>query len=193
MPGIKETRKSPFVSKIEDLRKRAREHIQCGAVTEDYEGDLQTAIAILNDALATEIVCTLRYRYHYYKAQGIQSESVKEEFLEHAEEEQHHANWLAARIVQLGGNPEMNPAILAERSHSEYQEGETLVEMIEEDLIAERIAIESYREMVRYFEKTDPTSRRLMEKILAKEEEHAEDLASLLVSLDPSRKARPAA
>jgi bacterioferritin len=181
-------RQKPFLTSIEEIRKRARDHIKCGAVTSNYEGDIDTAVNLLNDALATEIVCVLRYKYHYYAAQGIQSESVKDEFQEHADEEQEHADWLAERIVQLGGNPEMNPAGLAARSHSEYQEGETLVEMIEEDLIAERIAIDTYREMVRYFEKNDPTTRRLMEKILAKEEEHAEDLASLLQTLDPSRK-----
>lgn len=190
---LKKDQSSPFVSDIEAIRKRAREHIKCGAVTDDYAGNVQTAIQVLNDALATEIVCVLRYQYHYHAAQGIHSESVRQEFLEHAQEEQDHANRLAERIVQLNGNPIMDPAIISERSHSEYQEGKTLVEMIEEDLIAERIAIESYREMVRYFEKTDPTSRRLMEKILAKEEEHAEDLSSLLISLDPTRKVQPAA
>jgi bacterioferritin len=179
---------SPFLTDIHGLRKRARDHIKCGAVTDDYEGDVIAAISILNDALATEIVCVLRYLYHYHAAQGIQSDSVKEEFLEHAQEEQDHANRLAMRIVQLGSFPEMDPALLSSRSHSEYKKGDSLVEMIEEDLIAERIAIESYREMVRYFEKNDPTSRRLMEKILAKEEEHAEDLVSLLMSLDPARK-----
>lgn len=183
--------KVPFLTDIQELRRRAREHIKCGAITEDYEGDLQTAISILNDALATEIVCVLRYKHHYFTAHGIQSDAVKQEFLEHAEEEQDHADRIAERIVQLGGNPELNPSGLASRSHSEYQEGESLTEMIEEDLIAERIAIESYREMIRYFEKNDPTSRRLLERVLAKEEEHAEDLSSLLLEIDPSRKVKP--
>jgi bacterioferritin len=173
----------PFASDIEAIRQRAREHMECGAVTSDYEGDVQTAISILNDALATEIVCTLRYMNHYHMAKGIHSEAVKDEFLEHSREEQRHAFKIAERIVQLGGNPEMNPAGLATRSHAEYQEADDLNDMIREDLIAERIAIESYREMVNYFAKNDPTSRRLMEKILAKEEEHAEDMGSLLQTL----------
>jgi bacterioferritin len=184
---------SHFMTDIHELRRRARDHIKCGAVTDNYEGDIQAAVAILNDALATEIVCVLRYKYHYFMAQGLQSDAVKQEFLEHAEEEQDHADRLAERIVQLGGNPEMNPEGLASRSHSEYQEGTDLVEMIEEDLIAERIAIESYREMVRYFEKNDPTTRRLLEKILAKEEEHAEDLTSLIIAVDPKRLKKQAA
>ncbi len=178
----------PFLTDIQTIRARAREHIKCGAITTTYEGDLQTAIQLLNEALATEIVCYLRYKNHYFNADGIQSASVAEEFLEHAQEEQAHADQIAARIKQLGGNPDLNPANLVSRSHAEYQEGQTLVEMIEEDLIAERIAIDSYKEMIHYFGEKDPTSRRLMESILEKEEEHAEDLSSLLLTLDPNKR-----
>jgi len=184
---MKNANGTPFLTDIQELRRRAREHIQCGAISENYEGDVQTAVSILNEALATELVCVLRYKFHYFAASGIQSDAVKQEFLEHANEEQDHADRIAARIVQLGGKPEMNPDTLTSRSHSEYQEGTDLIQMIEEDLIAERIAIESYREMIRYFEKNDPTSRRLMERILAREEEHAEDLVSLLKTIEPSR------
>ena len=143
--------------------------------------------SMLNDALATEIVCVLRYKRHYFMAQGLSSESVKDEFLEHAGEEQEHADRIAERIVQLGGEPDLNPASLAARSHSEYVEGNSLVDMIREDLVAERIAIESYREMVQYLDNKDPTSHRMMRDILAVEEEHAEDLNSLLQGLKPDR------
>jgi bacterioferritin len=173
-----------FLSDVQELRRRAREHIRQGAVTPNYEGDVQASIRILNEALATEIVCVLRYKNHYFTATGIHSEAVAQEFLEHAQEEQDHADQLAVRIHQLGGNPDLNPAGLLTKSHSEYREAHSLVEMIEEDLIAERIAIESYREIIRYFGDHDPTSRRLMETILAKEEEHAEELSSLLETLD---------
>jgi bacterioferritin len=183
-PHLVKSGSKPFTMDVEELRRRAREHIMQGAVTPSYEGDLQTAIQILNDALATEIVCTLRYRNHYYMAQGIHSKAVADEFHEHWQEEEEHADWLAQRVRELGGVPDFNPANLLTRSHSEYQEGETLVDLIKEDLIAERIAIESYREIIRYFDVHDPTSRRLFEKILAKEEEHADDLQSLLVALD---------
>src|SRR5262249_25402634 len=165
--------KQTFVSDIKELRRRAREHIEKGAVTPSYQGDVETAVKILNEALATEIVCVLRYSYHATAATGVNSESVKEEFSEHAREEQEHAGQIAERINQLGGKPNMNPEGLLTRSHSEYVEGDTLVDMIKENLIAERIAIESYKEMIKYFGETDPTSRRLMESILAKEEEHA--------------------
>jgi bacterioferritin len=177
---------SAMSSKAE-LRRRARETMECGPVTPDYGVDLDEAVRLLNEALATEVVCTLRYRHHYYMAQGIHSASVREEFLEHAQEEQEHADRIAERIRQLGGNPDLNPTTLLARSHAEYQEGRTLVEMIRQDLYAERIAIESYREMVRFFGEGDPTSRRLMESILEKEEEHADDLADLLQTLDPTR------
>jgi bacterioferritin len=179
----------PFMSDVQTIRKRAREHLRQGAVTPSYSADRDTVIKLLNEALATELVCTLRYRYHYYKASGIHAQSVREEFLEHAQEEEAHAARIAERIVQLGGKPDFSPEGLATRSHAEYVEGNDLIDMIEEDLVAERIAIESYREMAQYFGKDDPTSRRLMEDILAKEEEHAEDLSTLLEEL--GRKAEP--
>jgi bacterioferritin len=174
----------PFISDIKELRRRARLHIEKGAVTEGYKVDRETALKLLNEALATEIVCVLRYKRHYYAATGINSEGVKAEFLEHANEEQMHADQISERITQLGGEPNLNPEGMLTRSHSEYVEGETLQEMIKEDLVAERIAIESYSEMIRFFGDGDPTSRRLMEEILAKEEEHANDLADLLKRMD---------
>ena len=155
-------------------------HIEKGAVTEGYTADRDTVIKLLNEALATELVCVLRYKRHYFMASGIQADSVAAEFLEHANDEQGHADQIAARIVQLGGEPNFNPEGLLTRSHAEYVEGDTLTEMIKEDLVAERIAIDSYREMVRYLGNDDPTSRRLIEGILAVEEEHADDLVSLL-------------
>jgi bacterioferritin len=178
----------PFLTDIMEIRRRAREHIMKGALTPSYEGNVKQAIEILNQALATELVCVLRYRNHAITAKGIQAQAVAEEFWEHSNEELEHADWIAERIDQLGGNPDYNPAGFMSRSHSEYQEGDTLVQMIREDLIAERIAVDTYREIIRYFAAHDPTSRRLMEKILAKEEEHAEDLATLLSTIDPSRK-----
>ncbi|HET6148569.1 MAG TPA: ferritin-like domain-containing protein [Polyangia bacterium] len=180
--------KRPFVSDIKEIRRRAREHILKGAVTENYRGDRETVIKVLNEALATEIVCTLRYRRHYYMASGIHAQAVAQEFLEHANEEQGHADQIAARIVQLDGEPDFNPANLVTRSHADYVEGENLIDMIREDLVAERIAIDSYGEIVRYLADTDPTSRRLMESILAVEEEHAEDLKTLLESLGDDEK-----
>ncbi len=177
---------TPFLSDIETIRKRARTQIEQGAVTPEYGIDRETAVRILNEALATEIVCTLRYRHHYFMASGIHSESVKQECLEHAQQEQEHADQLAARIVQLGGSPNLNPEGLLSRSHAEYVEGETLLDMIKEDLVAERIAIESYREMVEFFGSRDSTTRRLIEHVLAVEEEHAEDMASLLGELSPA-------
>jgi bacterioferritin len=174
---------SPFLSDVKTLRERARKGIEEGAVTPGYGADAQAVCKVLNDALATEIVCVLRYKRHYFMAAGIHSESVRAEFLEHANEEQAHADAIAERIVQLGGEPDLNPAGLASRSHSEYVEGKTLRDMIREDLIAERVAIESYREIVNWLEGKDSTTRKLMEEILAKEEEHAEDLATLLSSV----------
>jgi bacterioferritin len=174
----------PFLSDIQTLRKRAREHIAQGAVTAGYNADRSVVLKLLNEALATEIICTLRYKRHYYMAKGIHAESVASEFLEHAQEEQQHADQIAERITQLGGEPDFSPEGLATRSHAEYVEGGSLEEMIREDLVAERIAIDSYREMIAYFGEQDPTSRRLMEEILAKEEEHADDLASLLEGLN---------
>jgi bacterioferritin len=169
-----------FLTDIKTLRERARKHIEEGAVTPGYKGDRETVVKILNEALATEIVCVLRYRRHYFMASGINADSVAQEFLQHANEEQQHADQIAARIVQLKGEPNFNPDGLSSRSHAEYVEGENLVDMIKEDLVAERIAIDSYREMITYLGNDDPTTRRMMEGILAMEEEHADDLVSLL-------------
>ena len=174
------------ISQIEKIRERARQHITDGAVTEDYKLDRKQAIAILNEALATEIVCVLRYSFHYFMATGIHSQPVKAEFKEHAREEQEHAERIAERIKQLGGKPDMNPAILTDRSHSEYREGTSLADMIREDLIAERIAVETYREIIKFFGDRDPTSRTMMEEILSKEEEHADDMADLLFAVEPA-------
>ena len=170
----------PFLTDIKTLRQRARQHIENGAVTEGYSADRETVIKLLNEALATEIVCTLRYRRHYFMATGINAESVAAEFLQHANEEQGHADQIAKRIVQLKGEPNLNPDGLLTRSHAEYVEGDSLIDMIKEDLVAERIAIDSYREMINYFGNDDPTSRRMMEDILAVEEEHADDLVTML-------------
>lgn len=172
-----------FLSDIQTIRQRARQHIEQGAVTPGYAADRETVLRLLNEALATEIVCTLRYKRHYFMASGANSEAAAAEFLEHANEEQQHADQLAARIVQLGGEPNFNPEGLTTRSHAEYAEGSSLRNMIEEDLVAERIAIESYREITLYIGDKDPTTRRLFEEILATEEEHAEDLVSLLGGL----------
>jgi len=179
----------PFLTDIQTLRDRARQHIEAGAVTPGYKADRTAVLKLLNDALATEVVCTLRYKNHFYMARGIHSESVAQEFLEHAKEEEAHADMIAERIVQLGGEPDYDPKGLLTRSHSEYVRGKDLREMIKEDLIAERIAIDSYGEMIRYFGETDVTSRRVMEEILAKEEEHAEDLSTLLAGLQPPGRA----
>jgi bacterioferritin len=175
--------KKPFLSDVTELRRRARAHIEEGAVTSSYGCDRATVIDLLNQALATEIVCVLRYKRHYYMATGIHAQAVAAEFLEHAGEEQGHADQLAERITQLDGAPDLNPSGLAMRSHSEYIEGKTLIDMIQEDLIAERVAIESYTEMIRYIGEGDPTTRRLLESILAVEEEHAEDMKTLLEAL----------
>ena len=170
----------PFLTDIKTLRERARQHIENGAVTEGYRADRETVIKLLNEALATEIVCVLRYRRHYFMASGINAESVAAEFLQHANEEQGHADQIAHRIVQLQGEPNFNPEGLLMRSHAEYVEGTSLTDMIKEDLVAERIAIDSYREMITYFGDKDVTTRRLMEEILAVEEEHADDLVNML-------------
>ncbi len=172
-------------SDVKTLRENARNEIQDGAVTRDYTLDKDEAIRALNEALATEIVCVLRYRFHYFMASGIHKEGAAAEFLEHSNEELRHADMIAERIKQLGGKPEMNPAILTSRSHAEYVEGTSLEDMLKEDLVAERIAIQSYREMVTFFGTADPTSRRLMEEILAVEEEHADDIADLLYAVEP--------
>ena len=179
----KTTKPGTFVSDIKKIRARARRHIEQGAVTEGYTADRATVLKILNEALATEIVCVLRYKRHFFMATGIHAQPVAAEFLQHANEEQQHADEIAGRIVQLGGEPNFSPQGLASRSHSEYVAGETLREMIQEDLIAERIAIDSYREIIAYLGDKDPTTRRMMEGILAMEEEHADDLASMLDQL----------
>jgi bacterioferritin len=179
-PGVPRS----FLSDVTELRKRARREIEEGAVTPGYRGDLDTILKLLNVALATEIVCVLRYKRHFYMAQGIHADPVKAEFSEHATEEQAHADALAERIRQLGGEPDFDPTRLLAKSHTEYREGKGLVDMIKEDLVAERIAIESYKEMVAFVGETDPTTRRLLEWILGQEEEHADDLADLLKSYD---------
>ena len=173
----------PFLTDIQELRRRARQHIEQGAVTEGYRADRETVIRILNEALATEIVCVLRYKRHYFMAEGIHAQAVAAEFLEHANEEQGHADELAHRITQLGGEPNFSPEGMLTRSHSEYVEGANLLDMIKEDLVAERIAIDSYSEIVRYLGGNDPTTRRMLEEILAKEEEHADDLRTLIETL----------
>ena len=177
----------PFLTDVTELRRRAREHIEKGAVTEAHRGDVDTVVKLLNEALATEIVCVLRYRRHHFMAQGLNSKSVAAEFLTHAEEEQEHADQLARRITQLNGEPNFDPQGLLSRSHSEYVAGETLRDMIREDLVAERIAIDSYSEMIDYVGDNDPSTRRMLEKILAKEEEHAEDMADLLAAFGEDR------
>ncbi len=178
----------PFLTDVQTLRRRAREHIEKGAVTEGYRGDPQVVVKILNEALATELVCVLRYKRHYFMANGIHAQSVAQEFLQHATEEQGHADELAVRIVQLGGEPNLSPEGMLTRSHSEYVEGDTLIDMIKENLVAERVAIDSYAEMIAYVSDKDPTTRRMLEGILAVEEEHAEDLASLLQTMDHDHK-----
>ncbi len=180
----------PFLSDVTELRRRARQHIQEGAVTEGYRANRDTVIKLLNEALATEIVCVLRYKRHYFMAQGIHSDPIASEFLQHANEEQGHADQIANRIVQLGGSPNLDPDGLTTRSHAEYVEGHTLLDMIKEDLIAERIAIDSYTDMIRYCAEDDITTRRMLESILAVEEEHADDLASFLADMDKDWKAR---
>jgi bacterioferritin len=181
--GAKAVTDKPFLTDIKTLRERARKHIEQGAITEGYSADRETVVKLLNEALATEIVCVLRYRRHYFMATGINAESVATEFLQHANEEQGHADLIAQRIVQLGGEPNLNPDGLTTRSHAEYVEGSDLIDMIKEDLVAERIAIDSYREMIDYVGTDDPTTRRMLEGILAMEEEHADDLVSLLETI----------
>jgi bacterioferritin len=175
----------PFLTDVQTLRRRAREHMEQGAVTPGYGADRETVVKVLNEALATEIVCNLRYRRHYFMAAGINAKAAADEFLQHANEEQGHADEIAQRIVQLGGEPNFSPDGLLTRSHAEYAEGHSVEEMIKEDLVAERIAIDSYREIVQYLGNNDPTTRRMMEGILAVEEEHADDLVSLLEKMRP--------
>jgi bacterioferritin len=179
MDSIEQDQSYPFLSEVAEIRRRARQHIADGAVTLNYAADRDVVLRLLNEALATELVCVLRYRRHYFMATGSLAEAIKDEFLKHSQEEQQHADQLAERIVQLGGQPNFNPQGMIDRSHSEYVDGETLADMVEEDLIAERIAIESYREIIQYIGEKDTTTRRLFESILAVEEEHAEELASM--------------
>lgn len=183
-----ETQRAPLTD-IKTLRERARQHIEKGAVTSGYAADRKQVIKMLNEALATELVCVLRYKRHYFMAAGIHAAPVAAEFLQHATEEMSHADLIAKRIVELSGEPDFSPDGLAQRSHAEYVAGESLTSMIEEDLIAERIAIESYREMIAYLGDEDSTTRRMLETILASEEEHAEDLSSLLVGMKEYAKA----
>ena len=172
-----------FFTDVKTLRERARRHIEQGAVTFGYKADREVVIRLLNEALATEIICVLRYKRHYFVANGLFAQAVAAEFLEHAHEEQEHADRIAERIVQLGGSPDLSPEGLLTKSHSEYVEGGSLLDMIKEDLVAERIAIDSYREMIEYIGNDDSTTRALLESILAHEEEHAETLVSLLNEL----------
>lgn len=178
-----DTPDQPFLTDIQTLRARARKHIEDGAVTAGYRADRATVVKLLNEALATELVCILRYKRHYFMASGINADAVAQEFMQHATEEAGHADQIAMRIVQLKGEPDFNPEGLAMRSHAEYVEGGNLVDMIKEDLVAERIAVESYGEMIRYIGDKDVTTRRMLEGILAMEEEHADDLSSLLEDL----------
>ena len=171
---------SEFVSDLKKIKERARAHMDRGAVTENYQADVKAVLKVLNEVLATEIVCTMRYRRHYYMAAGLNSEGAKTEFLQHATEEQQHADWVATRITQLNGEPNFNPEGLSSRAHSEYSEGKDLTSMIREDLYAERIAIESYAEIIRWLGNDDPTTRKLIEDILKVEEEHADDMKTLL-------------
>src|SRR5471030_499106 len=173
----------PFASDVKKIRDRARQQMSEGAVTRAYKADREQVIKVLNEALATEIVCVLRYKRHHFMASGINAQSVAAEFLKHANDEQGHADLISTRIVQLGGAPNLSPEGMLTRSHSEYVEGENLVDMIQENLVAERIAIDTYREIIQYLGNDDPTTRRMMEGILASEEEHAEDLSSLLEEL----------
>ncbi|PVZ09722.1 MULTISPECIES: bacterioferritin [unclassified Pseudomonas] len=168
------------------LRERARQHVDNGAVTEGYTADREEILRLLNESLATELVCTLRYKRHYFMANGLKASIAADEFLEHANQESEHADKLAERIVQLGGEPEFNPDVLSKMSHAEYRAGNTLKEMVYEDLVAERIAIDSYREIIQYIGDKDPTTRRIFEDILAQEEEHADDMADIYEEIEGS-------
>ncbi|AAZ37851.1 ferritin-like domain-containing protein [Pseudomonas savastanoi pv. phaseolicola] len=171
------------LSDVNTLRQRARQNVENGAVTEGYSADRETVLRLLNESLATELVCVLRYKRHYYMASGLKASVAAAEFLEHAEQEAQHADKLAERIVQLGGEPEFNPDLLSKNSHAQYVAGNTLKEMVYEDLIAERIAVDSYREIIQYIGDSDPTTRRIFEEILAQEEEHADDMSDILEGL----------
>lgn len=172
-----------FKADIEEIRRRAMEKMEEGAVTASYRADRDRVVEVLNEVLATETVCTLRYRSHYFRAKGVHAPGIEDEFLEHANEEQQHADRVAKRITELGGTPNLDPEGLAARSHAQYGTGETLNELIKEDLIAERIAIATYSEIVRWLGNDDPTTRRMMEELLATEEEHADDMAKLLARM----------
>lgn len=169
-----------FKADLEEIRRRAKEKMDEGAVTSSYGADRERVIEVLNEVLATETVCTLRYRAHYFMAKGVHAPGIEDEFLEHANDEQAHADRVAKRITELGGKPDLDPAGLASRSHAEYGAAETLNDMVKDDLIAERIAIATYSEIVRWLGNDDPTTRRMMEDLLATEEEHADDMAKLL-------------
>ncbi|GFZ67345.1 Bacterioferritin [Pseudomonas savastanoi pv. glycinea] len=171
------------LSDVNTLRQRARQNVENGAVTEGYSADRETVLRLLNESLATELVCVLRYKRHYYMASGLKASVAAAEFLEHAEQEAQHADKLAERIVQLGGEPEFNPDLLSKNSHAQYVAGNTLKEMVYEDLVAERIAVDSYREIIQYIGDSDPTTRRIFEEILAQEEEHADDMSDILEGL----------
>jgi len=174
-----------FVKDVEDLRRRAIEKMEDGALTQSYKGDVNKTIEILNEALATEIVCVLRYMHHYFMATGVHGKAAADEFKEHADEERQHADMVAERIQQLGGKPDFNPKNLVQRSVSHYVEGESLADMIREDLIAERMVIELYQDMIRHFGNDDPTTRVMIEQLLKDEEEHASDLVDLLYITNP--------
>lgn len=178
--GGKPTPSQPQLTDVNTLRQQARRHVEEGAVTESYAANKEKVLKLLNEALATELVCVLRYRHDYFMARGIHSRAAAEEFLEHSKEEQEHADQIAERIVQLGGEPDFDPSGLKARSHAEYRIGRTLQEAIKENLVAERIAIDSYREIIDYIGDRDTTTKRLMEDILAQEEEHADELADML-------------
>ncbi len=173
----------PKMTSVTEIRKRARKNIEEGAITAGYRANREKVIELLNEALATETVCVLRYKRHYFMAKGIHAEPIAQEFLQHAIEEQGHADQIAVRITQLGGEPNLNPKGLLDRSHSEYVEGKTLVDMIRENLVAERIAIDSYTEMIRYIAGDDSTTTRMLQGILAVEEEHADDLRNMVESV----------
>jgi len=179
-----------FLLDITKIRQSARQHVQRGPVTESYKADRIEVISVLNEALATELVCVLRYKRHYYMAKGINAEPIAQEFLQHAIEEQTHAAQIAQRITQLQGEPNFNPEGLTSCSHSEYTKSNSLIEMIREDLVAERIAVESYSEIIRWLDNDDPTTRDLMEEILKAEEEHADELSNILSTLDPMKAQR---
>jgi bacterioferritin len=180
--AAKKTERAPAspISDTSTLRARARRNIDDGAITDSYTADRKQVVKLLNDALATEYVCVLRYYRHYFMAKGMLADSVKSEFLEHAKQEQAHAEKIAERIVQLGGEPDLNPDTLTSRSHAEYKEGKDLRDMVKENLVAERIAIDSYREMINYIGDRDTTTKRILEEILAQEEEHADEFSDLL-------------